>query len=94
MTQRHPYLAAYDVTDPRRLRQAQRVLRGYATGGQRSVFECPLSAGEKAALLAELAGIIDPQADRFFLVRLDPRRRVHTLGVTRSAADLGLLEGG
>lgn len=34
------YLAAYDVSDPKRLQQALHVLRDYATGGQKSVFEC------------------------------------------------------
>jgi len=40
MKNRQLYLAAYDVSCPRRLRKALYVLRGFASGGQKSVFEC------------------------------------------------------
>jgi len=81
MTQRQLYLAAYDVSDPKRLVRALRVLRNYATGGQKSVFECFLSAAEKRGLLGEIADVLDLEEDRFFLVRLDPRGKVRTLGI-------------
>jgi CRISPR-associated protein Cas2 len=81
------YLAAYDVSDPKRLQQALHVLRGYATGGQKSVFECFLGEAEKRALLAEVAAVLDLQEDRFFLVRLDPRSKVQTLGIAVRPAD-------
>jgi CRISPR-associated protein Cas2 len=64
-----------------RLRAARYVLKGYATGGQRSVFECFLSGPERRALLAEAAATVDAAQDRFFLVRLDPRARIVCLGV-------------
>jgi CRISPR-associated protein Cas2 len=39
MAQRDFYLAAYDVTHPRRLAAALALVRGYTTGGQKSVHE-------------------------------------------------------
>ena len=47
MSSRILYIAAYDVSEDRRLRQALMVLRNYATGGQKSVFKCFLSPAEK-----------------------------------------------
>ena len=81
MSQRHLYLAAYDVADPGRLRQALKILRGYASGGQKSVFECFLSDAEKFQLLAQMGDLLDLEEDRFVLVRLDPRAKVRTLGI-------------
>jgi CRISPR-associated protein Cas2 len=81
MTQRNLYIACYDIADPRRLRRALHVLRHYATGGQKSVFECYLTRAERAALVSEVAEVIDPAADRFLLLRLDARRRVTVLGI-------------
>jgi CRISPR-associated protein Cas2 len=81
------YLAAYDVSDPKRLQQALHVLRGYAIGGQKSVFECFLGEAEKRALLAEVATVLDLEEDRFFLVRLDPRSKVQTLGIAVRPVD-------
>jgi CRISPR-associated protein Cas2 len=87
MLHRNLFLAAYDVSDPRRLRLALKVLRNYATGGQKSVFECYLTPAERQALLAEVAGVIDPEDDRFILLRLDPRSKVRTLGIAVKPAD-------
>lgn len=80
MTTRHPFLAAYDVRSPRRLREALKVLNGYAVGRQKSVFECLLSPAEEQYLLAEAEAVLDLSEDRFFLIRLDPRSKVRTLG--------------
>ena len=87
MSQRQLYLAAYDVSDPRRLREALLVLRNYSTGGQKSVFECFLSVAEKRALLNQIEAVIDLIEDRFFLLRLDPRSKVRTLGIAVRPAD-------
>lgn len=81
MSQRQLYLAAYDISDSKRLQKALLVLRQYATGGQKSVFECFLTHAEKTMLLAEIEEVMDLVEDRFFLLRLDPRSKVRTLGV-------------
>jgi len=80
METRSLYLAAYDVADPRRLRAALELVKGYSTGGQKSVHECFLTEGEKAQLLHNMALVLEEDEDSFLLLRLDPRARVLTLG--------------
>lgn len=80
MTHRHLFIAAYDIKDNKRLRKALKVVRAYATGGQKSVFECFLTPSEKSTLLADITDVIDEDEDRFFLLKLDERCSVMTLG--------------
>lgn len=87
MSNRPLYIACYDICDDGRLRLALRVLRNYASGGQKSVFECFLSNAEKAALIAEVEEVIDPAEDRFLLLRLEPRAPVRVLGIAEPPAD-------
>lgn len=87
MAQRNFYLAAYDVSHPRRLIAALALVRGYATGGQKSVHELFLTTGERHELLHSMALILNEDADRFFLLRLDPRARCYALGVAAQPAD-------
>lgn len=87
MTQRTLYIAAYDVSDPGRLRDALKVLKGYASGRQKSVFECFLTDAEKRALLAQVRGVLDRDEDRFLLVRLDPRAKIRVRGKAVKPAD-------
>ncbi|MEA3643999.1 MAG: CRISPR-associated endonuclease Cas2, partial [Lamprobacter sp.] len=47
MPHRTLYIAAYDVSDNARLRDALKVLKGYASGRQKSVFECFLTDAER-----------------------------------------------
>lgn len=81
MTQRILHLAAYDIADDGRLRDALKLLKGYASGRQKSVFECFLTPAERHRLLADIRAVLDPAEDRFFLVRLDPRGHIRTLGI-------------
>jgi CRISPR-associated protein Cas2 len=87
METRSLYLAAYDVAHPRRLRVALELVKGYSTGGQRSVHECFLTDGEKARLLHEMALVLEEDEDSFLLLRLDPRARVLTLGKATAPVD-------
>ncbi len=87
MKERALYLAAYDVASPRRLRASLELVKAYATGGQKSFYEIFLTAVEKRQLLHDLALILDENADRFFLLRLDPRSRVYTLGTATEPVD-------
>lgn len=87
MPERQPYLVAYDIADPRRLRLALRAIKGYATGGQKSVFECYFTPAEYRALLRESATWIDRREDAFLLLRLDPRTTVITLGIAEAMDD-------
>lgn len=87
METRSLYLAAYDVAAPRRLRAALELVKGYSTGGQKSVHECFLTEGERARLLLDVAQVLDEEEDSFILLRLDPRARVLTLGRAREPVD-------
>ncbi|MEC4746983.1 CRISPR-associated endonuclease Cas2 [Methylomicrobium sp. Wu6] len=80
MAKRQLYLAAYDISCNRRLRKALYVLRGYASGGQKSVFECFLTATEKQQLLEDIAQVINPEEDRFVVLRLAGVKHIRTLG--------------
>ncbi len=74
------YLAAYDVADEARLRYALRAARSFAIGGQKSVHECMISDAEMAELLVSIEERLDPNDDRFLLLRLDPRAKIFLLG--------------
>lgn len=87
MKDRDLYLAAYDIADATRLRHALHAVKGYATGGQKSVFECFLSAGEQGSLLSEVRETVNLDEDAFLLLRLDPRAKVITLGIGVAPAD-------
>ncbi|MGH6627377.1 MAG: hypothetical protein ACRECD_12725 [Burkholderiaceae bacterium] len=87
MTCRDLYLAAYDISEPRRLSAALKLARAYATGGQKSVHELFLTPAERTALVEDMSVLIDMDTDRFLLIRLDPRSRVHTLGKGVAPAD-------
>lgn len=55
MSERQLHLAAYDVREPSRLAAALQLVRAYATGGQKSVYEIFLT-------LAEIIGLATPHA--------------------------------
>ena len=87
MPTRDLYLAAYDISEPRHLREALKLTRTYATGGQKSVHELFLTNAECLRLVEDMSALLDLDEDRFLLVKLDPRSRVHTLGIATTPAD-------
>jgi len=86
MPNRILYLAAYDVTDPDRLQAALRVLKGYACGGQKSVFECFLTERERQTLVFEVRQVLDLASDRFLLLPLG-EVTVRVLGIALTPGD-------
>lgn len=86
MATRGLYLAAYDISDQRRLRAALHLVKGHATGGQKSMYECFLSDAEKRDLIADMNALVTDE-DRFVLVRLDPRTTVRIRGIAVPPAD-------
>lgn len=87
MPARDLHLAAYDIAEPRRLTAALKLTRAYATGGQKSVHELFLTPAEREQLVSNMDALIDKNTDRFLLLKLDPRSRVHTLGRAVAPAD-------
>lgn len=80
MRQRRLHIAAYDVTDDQRRRAVHRIVRGYASGAQKSVYECVLSPAEQSRLLSAAEAELDLAEDRFFIVALEPRGLILGLG--------------
>jgi len=75
------YLIAYDITDDGRLNRVRHLLKGYSTGGQKSVFECFLSPSEVREVIRQIRTLIDPVEDRVHVFIMDARSRTHTLGI-------------
>lgn len=91
MTQRRLFLAAYDVRNPRRLRRACKVLKDYACGGQKSVFECYLTDGERRRMIERVRAELDLAEDRFLVVPLRPSGAVRCLGTAVPARNTGFV---
>ena len=87
MAKRPLYIAAYDVAHPARLRRALYEVKAFATGGQKSVYECFLHAPEHEALVSRMHAVLDPDEDRFLLLRLETRSPARTLGIAVPPAD-------
>ena len=81
------YLAAYDVRQPGRLTAALRTVRAYASGGQKSAYECWLTDSEFTELTLAMSVVLEPDADSFMLIPLDPRRPMTALGVAAPPVD-------
>ncbi len=84
---RQLYLVAYDVRDPRRLRQTHKVLKDFACGGQKSAFECYLTRAEREELVSRVEQCMDTQQDALLIIRLTDRDSVATLGMAVQPAD-------
>ncbi len=78
--QRDLYIIAYDICKPKRLQRARYFLKGFSTGGQKSVFECFLTQGELREVISGMSHIIDENADRVHIFSLDGRSNPHTIG--------------
>ena len=87
MTKRVLYIAAYDVSEPARLRKVHHVVKSFATGGQKSVFECVLTPAEREELLADARELLDEDEDRMALLRVEQRTRPMLLGIAVPASD-------
>lgn len=81
------YLVAYDVRDPKRLRQTHQVLKEFACGGQKSAFECYLSDAERNELVSRVEQCMDTDEDALLVIRLTDPDNVSTLGVAVKPVD-------
>lgn len=84
---RELYIVAYDVRAPGRLAAALRVVKGFASGGQKSAYECWLSAGERHELQDRLADVLDLSEDSIAFVPLELRQPVSALGTAIAPRD-------
>ncbi len=81
--QRKLYLLSYDVREPGRLQKTLKVVRDYATGGQKSVHECWLNETERQQQLRRLFAVMDLKQDSLLIIPLRRDLRVVTLGQAR-----------
>jgi len=84
---RRLYLIAYDIRDARRLNSVRHFLKGYSTGGQKSVYECFLTDAEYSLVAGTVRTMIDERKDRVHIFALDSRSRCHTLGIGLEPVD-------
>ena len=87
MNYRKLYLAAYDITQQKRLRAFLRLLREFSGNGQKSVFECWLSTAEKNELTERAYDLMELDEDRFILFLLHTQLPVITLGKADAPID-------
>ena len=87
MSNRALFIAAYDVACPSRRRQVHRTVKAYATGGQKSVFECFLTPLERKELLVGARRLINEREDRFALLRVEERAKPLLLGIASPPVD-------
>jgi CRISPR-associated protein Cas2 len=82
-------VVSYDVVSDRQRTRVLKLLKGYGTHVQYSVFECDLDALQIARLKRELADLIDTRTDSVRLYLLDPPavRRTQVLGQGRITID-------
>jgi len=80
MPQRRLIIAAYDIAAARRLKRALKLCTTYASGGQKSVHECWVTPGERAALCKGLGRICNPATDVWMVADLAERPGVVNLG--------------
>jgi len=86
MSNRIRYLVSYDICDPKRLRHVAKVLEGFGTRLQYSVFECPLDGMRLAQLKTALDPEINHDEDQVLFVSLgveaaDATLVIDTLGL-------------
>lgn len=62
-------------------------LKGYSTGGQKSVYECFLTGGELKYVKKKLERLIRDNEDRVHIFTMDGRSRTHTLGIAVQPKD-------
>lgn len=67
------YLIAYDISDTNRRYRIHTLLKGYAVGGQKSLFECWLKPYELEKLQQDLLPPLLKAGDKLHIFRLsDP----------------------
>jgi len=86
MNSRHLFLVGYDISENPRRRRVLRNVGHHALGGQKSFYECWLSAGELQTLMAQMRTGIDTDSDRVVFIRLDARSQSLQLGQAQAIA--------
>lgn len=78
------YLVAYDIASHRRWYRVHKYLLGYKVAGQKSFFECWVTASELRDVIKNMDAMIDRDEDRAHVFQLDERMLVRCFGVART----------
>ena len=73
MSGRNLYLVAYDIRNPKRLRNIHKALLGFGDPLQFSVFQCALTAAERQGMITAVTEIIHQKEDRVLIVDMGPQ---------------------
>lgn len=86
------FLVCYDICNPKRLHRVHKYLLGYRVGGQKSFFECWLTAAELREVRRTLEQLLEPDEDRAHIFQLDPRMKSEGLGLaTQPVTDVFII---
>lgn len=82
-------IISYDVVDDKRRTKVMKLLKGYGSRVQYSVFECYLNSDEMRKLGRQLRRLIDPTSDSVRCYRLDTLavQRIQIVGIGQVTAD-------
>jgi CRISPR-associated protein Cas2 len=80
---------SYDVTDDKRRTRVLKLLKGYGTHVQYSVFQCDLTTQQLAQVDRDLRQLIDRHTDsvRCYLLDAAAVRRIQVLGIGHVSSD-------
>lgn len=67
---RHRYLVAYDIRDPKRLREIHKTLKGFGEPLQYSVFLCDLDPQEHVSMRSMIRAVILHSEDSVVIINL------------------------
>lgn len=65
---RHYYLFIYDISCPKRQAKIRRLLQAYATGRQKSLYECNLHPHEQQQLCNDISELITEQDSLHYFI--------------------------
>ncbi len=93
---RKKYVVSYDITDPKRLNQVYKKMRGYGDTLQYSVFICDLSLKEKIIMVSELSHIINHSQDSILIFELGNsnaqfQKKITSIGKVKKIDDRGAM---
>jgi len=81
------YIVAYDIRQPKRLAAALRIVKEFASGGQKSAYECWLDEADRHELKTRLHQALDSDQDSLALIPLAMRQPITGLGAAVLPAD-------
>ena len=76
MAEERLYVVTYDIADPKRWRRVFKLMHGYGSWLQLSVFQCRLTARRRVELAARLERRIKADEDHILILDLGPADKI------------------